>query len=170
MKVLSKLIAIQWHLQSPLLILFFLVFPHLYLLLPLKSWTPQSHPWALESASSKLGSVDILTSSYGSGTLFMASRMVNSFQKVFKLLCPDPSKESLSSTVIALQNGWNWSPLHRVKQARKINTNTVYQHIYMEFRKMITITLYARQKKRHRCIEQTFGLYGRRRGWDDLRE
>ena len=40
----------------------------------------------------------------------------------------------------------------------------------MEFRKMVTITLYARQKKRHRCIEQTFGLYGRRGGWDDLRE
>ena len=35
---------------------------------------------------------------------------------------------------------------------------------------MVTITLYAKQKKRHRCIEQTFGLYGRRRGWDDLRE
>ena len=35
---------------------------------------------------------------------------------------------------------------------------------------MIMITLYARQKKRHRCIEQTFGLYGRRQGWDDLRE
>ncbi|KAB0348886.1 hypothetical protein FD754_013743 [Muntiacus muntjak] len=35
---------------------------------------------------------------------------------------------------------------------------------------MVMITLYARQKKRHRCIEQTFGLYGRRRGWDDLRE
>ena len=40
----------------------------------------------------------------------------------------------------------------------------------MKFRKMVTITLYARQKKRHRCTEQTFGLYGRRRGWDDLRE
>ena len=40
----------------------------------------------------------------------------------------------------------------------------------MEFRKMVTITLYARQKKRHRYIEQIFGLYGRRRGWDDLRE
>ena len=40
----------------------------------------------------------------------------------------------------------------------------------MEFRKMVMITLYARQKKRHRCIEQTFGLYGRRWGWDDLRE
>ena len=31
-------------------------------------------------------------------------------------------------------------------------------------------TLYARQKKRSRCIEQMFGLYGRRQGWDDLRE
>ena len=34
----------------------------------------------------------------------------------------------------------------------------------------MVITLYARQKKRHRCKEQTFELYGRRRGWDDLRE
>ena len=30
----------------------------------------------------------------------------------------------------------------------------------MEFRKMVTITLYARQQKRHRCIEQSFGLWG----------
>ena len=33
----------------------------------------------------------------------------------------------------------------------------------MEFRKMLMITLYAKQKKRHRCIEQTFGLCGRRK-------
>ena len=33
-------------------------------------------------------------------------------------------------------------------------------------KKMVMITLYAKQKKRHRCIEQTFGLCGRRRGWD----
>ena len=31
--------------------------------------------------------------------------------------------------------------------------------MYMEFRKMAMITLYAKQKKRHRCIEQTFGLW-----------
>ena len=43
-------------------------------------------------------------------------------------------------------------------------------YIYMEFRKMVMITLYARQQKRHRCIEQSFGLCGRRREWDDLRE
>ena len=42
--------------------------------------------------------------------------------------------------------------------------------IYMEFRKMVMMTLYVRQQKRHRCKEQTSGLCGRRRGWDDLRE
>ena len=47
---------------------------------------------------------------------------------------------------------------------------SILAHIYMEFRKMVMITLYARQQKRHRCIEQTFGLCGRGRGWDDLRE
>ena len=31
---------------------------------------------------------------------------------------------------------------------------------------MVTITLYAKQKKGHRCTEQTFRLCGRRRGWD----
>ena len=36
----------------------------------------------------------------------------------------------------------------------------------MEFRKMVTITLYVR----YRCIEQSFGLCGRGRGWDDLVE
>ena len=40
----------------------------------------------------------------------------------------------------------------------------------MEFRKMVMITLHARQQKRHRCIEQSFGLCGRGRGWDDLGE
>ena len=34
----------------------------------------------------------------------------------------------------------------------------------MEFRKMVTITLYARQQKRHKCIEQSFRLYGRGKG------
>ena len=30
----------------------------------------------------------------------------------------------------------------------------------MEFRKMVTITLYVRQQKRHRCIEPSLGLEG----------
>ena len=40
----------------------------------------------------------------------------------------------------------------------------------MEFRKMAMMTLYARQQKRHSCIEQAFGLRGRGRGWDDFGE
>ena len=36
----------------------------------------------------------------------------------------------------------------------------------MEFRKMIIMTLYARQQKRHRCEEQTYGLCEKVRvGW-----
>ena len=60
----------------------------------------------------------------------------------------------------AYYTGWS-------KPERK-TTNTVYQRIYMEFRKIVMITLYARQQKRHRCIEQSFGLCGR--GRDDLGE
>ena len=40
----------------------------------------------------------------------------------------------------------------------------------MKFRKMVTITLYTRQQKRHWCIEQSFRLCGRGRGWDDFGE
>ena len=31
---------------------------------------------------------------------------------------------------------------------------------------MVTTTLFARQQKRHRCIEQSFGLCGRGGGWE----
>ena len=45
---------------------------------------------------------------------------------------------------------------------------SILTHIYMELRKMVMTTLYVRQQKRHRCIEQSFGSCGRGRGWDDL--
>ena len=45
---------------------------------------------------------------------------------------------------------------------------SILTYIYMEFRKMVIITLYAREQKRRRCIEQSFGLCGRGRRWDDL--
>ena len=40
----------------------------------------------------------------------------------------------------------------------------------MEFKKIVMITLYAKQKRRHSCAEQTFGFCGRRLGWDVSRE
>ena len=42
--------------------------------------------------------------------------------------------------------------------------------MYMEFRKMVMMTLYARQQKRHRYKEHSFGPCGWSQGWDDLRE
>ena len=38
------------------------------------------------------------------------------------------------------------------------------------FDEVVKGTLYAEQKKRHRFIEQSFRLCGRRRGWDVSRE
>ena len=38
---------------------------------------------------------------------------------------------------------------------------SILTHIYMNIRKMVTMTLYARQQKRHRYIEQFFELCGR---------
>ena len=39
----------------------------------------------------------------------------------------------------------------------------------MEFRKMVMTALFARQQKRHRCIEQSFGLWEREGGmiWEN---
>ena len=43
---------------------------------------------------------------------------------------------------------------------------SILTHIYMEFRKMLTMTLYVRHQKRHRCKEQIFGLWEKTRvGW-----
>ena len=44
---------------------------------------------------------------------------------------------------------------------------SILMHIY-GFIKMVMITQYVGQQKRHRCVEWTFGLRGR--GWDDLGE
>ena len=57
-----------------------------------------------------------------------------------------------------------------VKVSQKDKEHYSILTIYMEFRKTVTITLYAKQKKRHRCTEQTCGLCGRWRGWDVSRE
>ena len=41
---------------------------------------------------------------------------------------------------------------------------SILTHIDMEFRKMVMITLYARQQKRHRCIEQSLESVGEGEG------
>ena len=55
-----------------------------------------------------------------------------------------------------------WMKLEPIIQS-EVSQKVKHQYsvqIYMEFRKMVMITLYARQQKRHRCIEESFGLCG----------
>ena len=58
-----------------------------------------------------------------------------------------------------------WMRLKPIIQSevRKKNTSTVYECIYMEFRKIVMMTLYVRQRKRQRCKEKTFGLWEKAR-------
>ena len=51
-----------------------------------------------------------------------------------------------------------WSKSERKTPIEYINT-----YIY-EFRKMVMMTLYARQQKRHRCKEEDCGLCGKSKG------
>ena len=71
----------------------------------------------------------------------------------------------------ALMRWMKLEPIIQSKVSQKEKHQySILTHIYMEFRKMVMMTPYTRQQKRHRCKEQTFGLCGRRQGWDDLRE
>ena len=59
-----------------------------------------------------------------------------------------------------------WMKLEPIAQS-EISQKEKHQYSIL---KMVTMTLYVRQQKRHKCKEQTFGHCGRRQGWDDLRE
>ena len=67
-----------------------------------------------------------------------------------------------------------WMKLEPIIQSevsqKKKKTPIQYTNPYIWNLERLTITLYARQQKRHRCIEQSFGLCGKGRGWDDLGE
>ena len=66
-----------------------------------------------------------------------------------------------------------WMKLELIIQSevsqKEKHQHSILTHIY-GFRNIIMIIPYARQQKRHRSIEQSFGLCGRGRGWDDLGE
>jgi len=96
---------IKFHLQVPLLILVLLVLPpHLQLLPPLKAWTPQSHPWELESASFKVLLLFCpLSMKHEYSSWHLKWRILS--RGFFKnWLSPDLSEESLSMPAIALLN------------------------------------------------------------------
>ena len=52
-----------------------------------------------------------------------------------------------------------------ISQKEKHQYSILIIYIYMEFRKMLTMTLHVRQQKRHRCKEQTLDSLGEGEGW-----
>ena len=80
-----------------------------------------------------------------------------------------PIKKNTLESV--LMRWMNLEPIiqNEVSQKEK-HQYSIRTYIYMQFRKMVMMTLYARQQKRHRCIEQTFTFCGRGRRRDDLGE
>ena len=53
-----------------------------------------------------------------------------------------------------------WMKLEPIIQSevsqKEKHQHSILTHIYMELRKMGMMTVYVRQQKRHRCIEQSF--------------
>ena len=55
-------------------------------------------------------------------------------------------------------------PIIQSEVSQKEKHQNIYLCIYMEFRKMVMMILYARQQKRHRCIEQFLDSVGKGEG------
>ena len=60
--------------------------------------------------------------------------------------------------------------LKKKKKLARVKKRKFKKQAIIFLNSMVTITLYTRQQKRHWCIEPSFGLCGRGRGWDDLGE
>ena len=147
----------------------------------LKNWkqdchtTQQSHCWAFTLRKPELKETHVLQCSLrhclqqlGHGSnLEVANKWIRYLWYIYTVEYYSAIKKNTFESVLM-----RWMKLEPIIQSEvsQRNTNTVYWRIYMEFRKMVMTTLYAKQQKRHRCKEQTFELCGRRRGWDDLRE
>ena len=67
--------------------------------------------------------------------------------------------ETIIQSKVSQKEKHKYSILTNFKQELKKDGN----------RLLVMRIVYARQQKRQRCKEQSFGLCGRRRVWDDLR-
>ena len=73
------------------------------------------------------------------------------------------SPEIITTILLAQKNMCVLEPIIQNEVSQKEKHQYSILRIYMKFRKMVMITLYVRQKKRHRCIEQSFGLWEKAR-------
>ena len=98
----------------------------------------------------------------------LAEKRIRGLWYIYKMEYYSAIKKNIFESVLM-----RWMELKPIIQS-EISQKAKHQYSIltqcMEFRKIVTMTLYVRQQKRQRYTEQTFGLCGKRQGWDDLRE
>ena len=89
-----------------------------------------------------------------------ADEWIRKFLYIYTLEYYSAIKKNTFESV--LMSWMKLEPIIQSKVSQKEKHQYSILHVYMALRKMVMMTLYERQQKRHRCKEQTFGLCGRR--------
>ena len=92
----------------------------------------------------------------------MADEWIKKLQYIYRMEYYSAMKKNTFELVLM-----RWTKLEPIMQSevcqKEKHQYSMLMHIYMEFRKMVMMSLYARQQKRHRCKEQIFGLWEKSR-------
>ena len=92
----------------------------------------------------------------------MADEWIKKLQYIYRMEYYSAMKKNTFELVLM-----RWTKLEPIMQSevcqKEKHQYSMLMHIYMEFRKMVMMSLYARQQKRHRYKEQTFGLWEKSR-------
>ena len=131
--------------------------------------TQQSHSWAYTCTPMFITALFIIARTWKQPRCPSADEWTRKLWYIYTMEYYSAIKKNTFESVLVTCMKLEPIIQSEVSQKDKDQYN-ILTHIYMEFRKMLMITLYAEQKKRHRCTEQIFRLCGRRRGWDVLRE
>ena len=97
----------------------------------------------------------------------LADEWIRKLWYIYTMECYSAIKKNTFESVLI-----RWMKLEPIIQS-EVNQGEIpvqYINAYIWNLKMIMLSLYARQQKRHRYKEQTFGLCERRQEWDNLRE
>ena len=132
--------------------------------------TQQSHCWAYTLKKSELKETRVpQCSSWKQPRCPSADEWIRKLWYIYTMEYYSGIEKNTFESVLM-----RWMKLELIIQSevsqKEKHQYSILMHIYMKFRKMVMITLYARQQKGHRCIEQSFGLCGRGQGWDGLGE
>ena len=98
----------------------------------------------------------------------IAGRNINNLRYADNTTLVAESEEKLKSPLMKVKEESEKASLKLNIQKTKIMASGPITSWHIDREKMVTLC--TRQQKRHWCIEQSYGLCGRGRGWEDLGE